>query len=61
LDGEKISNSVQGNGKASSVEMAIVYIRSLQTELAETKAKLENAEKKLAERTVTEDMGTNGH
>jgi hypothetical protein len=61
LDGDKASNSAQGNSKASSVEMAIVYIRSLQTELADTKAKLENAEKKLAERTVAEDVGTNGH
>jgi hypothetical protein len=49
LDGEKNGTATQGNSKASTVEMAIVYIKSLQTELAETKAKLESAEKKLAE------------
>ena len=35
----------QSNSKASTVEMAIEYIRSLQTELKEVKGKLEVAEK----------------
>jgi hypothetical protein len=39
----------QGNSKASTVELAIVYIRALQKDLADTKARLEVAEKKLAE------------
>jgi hypothetical protein len=45
---EKLS-AIQGASKASTVEMAIVYIRSLQAELQETKHKLDHAEKKLAE------------
>lgn len=45
------SASAQGASKASTVEMAIVYIRNLQSELAETKDKLEAAEKRLAEGT----------
>ena len=36
----------QSNSKASTVEMAIEYIRSLQNELKEVKGKLEVAEKK---------------
>lgn len=39
----------QGASKASTVEMAIVYIKSLQDELKETKEKLEAAEKKSAD------------
>lgn len=39
----------QGASKASTVEMAIVYIRSLQSELLATKQKLEAVEKSLAE------------
>lgn len=39
----------QGTSKASTVEMAIVYIKSLQAELKETKDKLEAAEKSLAD------------
>ncbi|KAJ9661797.1 hypothetical protein H2198_001762 [Neophaeococcomyces mojaviensis] len=39
----------QGASKASTVEMAIVYIRSLQAELKETRDKLEAVEKSLAE------------
>lgn len=35
------------NSKASTVEMAIEYIKSLQRDLSETKVKLEAAEKKL--------------
>jgi hypothetical protein len=49
LGEDKTSNSPQGNSKANTVEMAIVYIRSLQSELTETKAKLKSAEKKLVE------------
>ncbi|MCJ1438765.1 hypothetical protein MMC27_008155 [Xylographa pallens] len=37
----------QSNSKASTVEMAIEYIRSLQNELSEVKGRLEVAEKKL--------------
>jgi len=55
-DGEKPTPSGQGTSKASTVEMAIVYIRRLEAELNvtknelnETKDKLEAAEKKLAE------------
>lgn len=45
------SASAQGASKASTVEMAIVYIKNLQSELAETKDKLEAAEKRLADGT----------
>lgn len=49
-EGEKPGGSMgQGNSKASTVELAIVYIRALQKDLADTKARLEVAEKKLAE------------
>ncbi|EXJ87038.1 hypothetical protein A1O3_03995 [Capronia epimyces CBS 606.96] len=49
-EGESKSNlSNQGTSKASTVEMAIVYIKSLQNELKDTKDRLEAAEKKLAE------------
>ena len=44
----KASASAQGASKASTVEMAIVYIKSLQTELKDTKDRLESVEKKLA-------------
>jgi len=39
----------QGNSKASTVELATVYIRALQKDLADTKARLAVAERKLAE------------
>jgi hypothetical protein len=45
----KSSATAQGTSKASTVEMAIVYIKSLQSELKETKDKLDAAEKRLAE------------
>jgi hypothetical protein len=45
----KSSAAAQGTSKASTVEMAIVYIKSLQSELKETKDKLDAAEKRLAE------------
>lgn len=48
-DGERSNSVGQGNSKASTVELAIVYIRTLQKDLADTKAKLEIAEKKIAE------------
>ncbi|KIX99055.1 uncharacterized protein Z520_05516 [Fonsecaea multimorphosa CBS 102226] len=52
----------QGASKASTVEMAIVYIKSLQSELKETKERLEAAEKKAAEvgnrESSTECQGT---
>ncbi|KIV90526.1 hypothetical protein PV10_07823 [Exophiala mesophila] len=47
----KASAAAQGASKASTVEMAITYIKSLQSELAETKEKLEAAEKRLADGT----------
>jgi len=47
-DSDKPS-AAAGASKASTVEMAIVYIRSLQAELQVTKDKLEVAEKSLAE------------
>lgn len=46
--GDKPS-AAQGASKASTVEMAITYIKSLQNELRETRDKLEAAEKSLAE------------
>lgn len=48
-DGSDKTGSAQGTSKASTVEMAIVYIKSLQAELKETKDKLEVAEKNLAD------------
>jgi hypothetical protein len=60
VDGEK-TPAPQGNSKASTVEMAIVYIKSLQMELAETKAKLEIAEKKLAGASAEKDEGASGY
>jgi len=39
----------QSNSKASTVEMAIEYIKSLQTELKDVKGRLEDAEKRLGE------------
>jgi hypothetical protein len=48
-DGEKPGSIGQGNSKANTVELAIVYIRALQKDLVETKSRLEVAEKKLAE------------
>jgi hypothetical protein len=48
-DGDKIGSIGQGNSKASTVELAIAYIRALQKDLAETKSRLDVAEKKLAE------------
>ena len=41
--------ALAGASKASTVELAIVYIRSLQAELQVARDKLENAEKSLAE------------
>lgn len=45
----KSSAANQGASKASTVEMAIVYIKSLQSELKVAQDKLDAAEKKLAE------------
>lgn len=45
----KTSAAAQGASKASTVEMAIAYIKTLQTELKDTKDKLDAAEKKLAD------------
>lgn len=49
------TGAAQGTSKASTVEMAIVYIKSLQAELKETKDKLEVAEKNLADGTQSSD------
>jgi len=48
-EGDKATSAGQGASKASTVEMAIVYIKSLQAELSTTKDKLATAEKQLAE------------
>jgi hypothetical protein len=45
--GDKSTTS--SNSKASTVELAIAYIKALQAELSDTKAKLEDREKKLSE------------
>lgn len=45
--GDKATAS--SNSKASTVELAIAYIKALQAELSDTKAKLEDSEKKLVE------------
>lgn len=47
-DKEKDKASPQAISKASTVEMAIDYIKALQKELAETKAQLQAAETKLS-------------
>ena len=47
---ERASAAAQNSSKASTVEMAIDYIKSLQRELSETKGRLEVAEKRLAEK-----------
>ena len=48
-DCDKSGSIGQGTSKASTVELAIVYIRALQKDLADTKARLGLAEKRLAE------------
>jgi hypothetical protein len=45
--GDKAATS--SNSKASTVELAIAFIKALQAELSDTKAKLEDREKKLAQ------------
>ena len=47
-EGDKSAGS-QSASKASTVEMAITYIRALQAEVRETKDKLDATEKKLAD------------
>lgn len=56
-DGEK-GGSGPGTSKASTVEMAIVYIKSLQAELKVTQEKLELAEKKSADRGSTSSQSS---
>lgn len=46
----KSGSSGQGTSKASTVEMAIIYIKNLQAELQETREKLQAAEQKAAEK-----------
>lgn len=48
------SGGGQGASKASTVEMAITYIKNLQTELQATKRKLADAEKRIAEGNFSE-------
>ena len=49
----------QSNSKASTVELAIDYIKSLQKELSETKEKLQAAERRvnLTEKDKDQDKG----
>ncbi|EEH42900.1 uncharacterized protein PADG_07720 [Paracoccidioides brasiliensis Pb18] len=49
------SNSTQSISKASTVELAIVYIKSLQQELSETKEKLKLTESRLLEYTGNDE------
>jgi hypothetical protein len=58
-DGEK-GGSGPGTSKASTVEMAIVYIKSLQAELKVTQEKLEVSEKKSADRGSTSSQSSEG-
>ncbi len=56
IDGDQGDKSAaSNNSKASTVEMAIAYIRALQAELTETKAKLEDRERQLAEASSSGD------
>jgi Helix-loop-helix DNA-binding domain len=49
IDGDSGDKATASStSKASTVELAIAYIKTLQAELSETKAKLEDREKKLA-------------
>lgn len=48
--GEGGQGGQPSNSKASTVEMAIEYIKTLQRDLSETKGRLEAAEKKLEEK-----------
>ena len=50
----------QSNSKASTVELAIEYIKSLQQELGEVKGKLEVVEKEKGLDTVVYGEKTNG-
>ena len=52
--------SGSGTSKASTVELAIVYIRSLQAELKATKEKLETAEKQAADRGSSSSQSSEG-
>ena len=50
----------QSNSKASTVELAIEYIKSLQKELGEVKGKLEAVEKEKGADTTINGEKTNG-
>lgn len=53
-EGDAVERSANpNNSKASTVELAIAYIKALQTELSDTRMKLEDQEKRLAETTST--------
>lgn len=53
--------STQPISKASTVEMAIVYIKSLQQQLAQTQEKLKAAEQKLGEKNGTQPSSPNAN
>lgn len=48
-DADKPGSANQSSSKANTVEMAIAYIKELREQVCETQAKLEVAEKRLAE------------
>jgi hypothetical protein len=58
-EGEK-GISGPGTSKASTVEMAIAYIKSLQAELKATKDKLELAERKVADQGSSSSQSSEG-
>jgi hypothetical protein len=58
LEGDSADKAAaSSNSKASTVELAIAYIKTLQAELADTKARLEDREKELAEANNSGDNG----
>ena len=61
-EGDETEKGASGPGtsKASTVEMAIVYIKSLQAELEVTKEKLDVAEKKAANRGSSSSQSSEG-
>lgn len=63
IDGDSADKAAAaGNSKASTVELAIAYIKSLQAELSETKAKLKDQEKKLEDKEKKlAEVNSSGH
>jgi Helix-loop-helix DNA-binding domain len=59
LEGDSADKAAaSSNSKASTVELAIAYIKTLQAELVDTKAKLKDSEQKLAEANNSGDNGS---